>query len=172
MAASGQLHVLPTETYFTIVRQMLDENGQAGVRVTGMSMWPILYHMRDSVVISKPAETGVHVGDIVLFDRRNGRYALHRVIHKGKTCFAMAGDHQWYIDRRLPYEQIVGVVTQINRNGRWLKRGNPFVKCYGFVVTVLTEPRIFLWKMVRGFRSLFVHMHAGESSMVERRQSR
>ena len=163
MAASGRIHVLPTETYFTIVKQMLDENGQAGVRVTGMSMWPMLYHKRDSVVISKPAQAGVRVGDIVLFDRRNGRYALHRVIHKGKTCFAMAGDHQRYIDRRLPYEQIVGVVTQINRNGRMLKRGNPVVKCYGFIVTMLAEPRIFLWKVIGRFRGLFVDMHTGES---------
>lgn len=126
---------------------MIDETGYASVRVTGISMLPLLHHMRDSVVIARPDH--LHVGDIVLFDRRNGRYALHRVIHKGKNGFSMAGDNQWYYDKNLPYDQIEGVVTTINRNGRSISCSKVTMKLYARVVAFLAKPRIIAARPVR-----------------------
>ena len=83
------VRVLPTEQYFSLVRQQLAETGQAFVRVTGVSMQPLLRHLRDGVVLGPPQR--LRRGDIVLFDRLNGRYALHRVIRVGKNGFTMAG---------------------------------------------------------------------------------
>lgn len=141
------VHVLPTETYFSLVRQMLSENGQAYVRVTGVSMWPLLRHLQDGVVIVPPEK--IRTGDIVLFDRRNGRYALHRVVHKGRQGFTMAGDNQWHVERDLPYDQIVGVAASIHRNGRYIPCGKFSVKMYAMAVTLLTMPRIYLRQLIR-----------------------
>ena len=141
------LRVLPTEEYFAMVRQALSRQGQAYVRVTGRSMQPLLKHLRDGVVLAAP--DSIRRGDIVLFDRRNGRYALHRVIRKKKNGFTMAGDNQWYVEKDLPYDQIVGVVVAIDRNGRRIACKNFLLKMYALAVTGLTFPRIYLWKAVR-----------------------
>lgn len=45
------IRILPTETYFTMVRRMLSESGSAYVRITGTSMLPLLRHLRDGVII-------------------------------------------------------------------------------------------------------------------------
>lgn len=110
-------------------------------------MWPILHHLRDGVVIS--SHEPVHVGDIVLFDRLDGHYALHRVIRKGRNGFTMAGDNQWHMERLLPYDQIMGVAVVLDRNGCRVARNNFFIKSYAITVTALTFPRIYLWKMIQ-----------------------
>ena len=144
--AAASLNVLPTEEYFSRVRQEMARKGWAYVRVTGMSMWPILHHLRDGVIIVPPEK--IRMGDIVLFDRQNGRYALHRVVGKGKTGFTMAGDHQWHMEKHLPYEQIVGVVSTLNRKGRLIPANNFFNKIYAWCVILLTVPRIYLRRVI------------------------
>ncbi len=138
--------VLPTETYFAMVRKQLAETGQATVRVTGNSMRPLLHHLRDSVTIVPPEN--IRRGDIVLFDRRNGRYALHRVIRTGKNGFTMAGDNQWHMETNLPYDQVIGVVDSIVRDGQQIPCRNIFLKVFTFAVTALTFPRIYLRKVL------------------------
>ena len=134
---------LPTKKYFALVRQQLSEKGQAFVRVTGTSMQPLLRHLRDGVIIVPPSR--INRGDIVLFDRLNGRYALHRVIHKGKNGFTMAGDNQWFIERGLSYEQVVGVVSTIVRKGVNIPANKSFMKIYALALTCLTYPRIYIY---------------------------
>lgn len=136
-----------------MVRQALAENGEAYVRVTGNSMWPLLRHLRDRVVIA-PLES-IRAGDIVLFDRKNGRYALHRVVRKRMSGFDMAGDNQWHIERNLPYEQIVGVVIAIERKGHRLPRNSFFVKMYALTLTSLAIPRIYLWRLIKELAKMF-----------------
>jgi len=148
------IKTIPTEEYFARVRQQLSENGQAFVRVTGTSMQPLLHHLRDGVAIVPPEK--IRWSDIVLFDRQNGRYALHRVIKKGKTGFTMAGDNQWYMET-LPYDQIVGVVSDIRRKGRWIPCNNILLRLYSWMVSVLAFPRIKLWKFVVRLGKLIKH---------------
>ena len=144
--AKAALRILPTETYFALVREALARDGQAYVRVTGSSMRPLLRHLRDGVVLEKPRE--IRRGDIVLFDRQNGRYALHRVIRTGPDGFVMAGDSQWHVETDLPYAQIVGVAAWIDRDGRRIPCSDFFPKFYARMVTALTYPRINLRNMI------------------------
>ena len=156
MSKPDSVRIIHTETYFALVRQSLADTGWAYVRVTGNSMMPLLRHMRDGVILVPPKR--VRLGDIVLFDRMNGRYALHRVVFKGKNSFVMAGDYQWYLDRNLPYSQIVGVVDALDRKGHRISRGNFFTKMYSWLVTALTLPRIYLWKRVKILARPFRHL--------------
>ena len=151
---------IPTETYFSLVRQELTEKGQAYVRVTGISMQPLIRHLRDGVVIVPPEK--IRRGDIVLFDRKNGRYALHRVIRKGKNGFSMAGDNQWYMEKELPYDQIIGVVSCIERNGKRIPRENFFLRVYGVTVTLLTWPRIYIRRIIAGIYRKILRRDTGQ----------
>ena len=136
---------IPTDEYFSLVREQLSLQGKAFVRVTGNSMQPLLYHLRDGAVIVPPSK--IRTGDIVLYDRHNGRFALHRVIWKGKTSFKMAGDNQYYIDKNLNYDQIVGVVSEIERKGKRISCNSFGLRLYSFWVIVITGPRIFFHKV-------------------------
>lgn len=156
--------ILPTETYFSLVKQQLAEDGQAFVRVTGNSMSPLLKHLRDGVEIVPPKE--IRRGDIVLFDRKNGRYALHRVIRKGETGFSMAGDNQWFMEDNLSYDQIIGVVSCIRRKGKSLSRDNFFLRAYSGMVTIMTRPRINLRKGIVQLGRLV--RHKGKQTGKER----
>ncbi len=123
--------------------------------MTGSSMEPLLQHIRDRVEIVPPDR--IRKGDIVLFDRKSGRYALHRVIRKQKNGFTMAGDNQHYFEKDLLYEQVVGVVSTIERNGKRIDQGNFLLKMYTFAVTTLTFPRIYLWKAKEKLLKPFRH---------------
>ena len=139
--------VLPAKTYFALVRQMLADRGEAFVRVTGVSMMPLLHHLRDGVTIVPPDR--LRRGDIVLFDRRNGRYALHRVIGLQERTFTMAGDAQWHVERGLPRDQIIGVAASIQRKGKTIPASRFGMRAYAIAVVCLTYPRIGLWRLIR-----------------------
>ncbi len=141
-----RFRVIDTEAYFQMVKLSLAETGSAQVRVTGNSMWPMLHHLRDSVTIIPHGK--IRRGDVVLFDRQNGRYALHRVIRTGEQGFTMAGDNQWHVERDLPYAQIVGVVDSMVRNGRSISCSKKSVRFYAWLVTLFTLPRIYLRRAV------------------------
>ena len=147
MPENKQVNILPTETYFAIVKQMLEETGQASVRVTGVSMQPALRHLKDSVIISPPDR--LRVGDIVLYDRRNGRYALHRIVCKRKNVFSMAGDNQWHIENNLSYDQVTGVVTQILRDGKCISCSKKTYRLYARFVSAWSVCRISARSAVR-----------------------
>ena len=133
---------IPTEEYFSLVREQLASEGKAYVRVTGTSMMPLLHHMEDRVVIVPPNK--IRLGDIVLYDRQNGRYALHRVIGKSKSGFSMAGDNQYHIEKNMDYGQIIGVVSAVERGGK-LKSFDSFgLRLYTFWVILISRPRIYI----------------------------
>lgn len=146
MSGPETIHVLPTETYFAMIRRELADEGRAYVRVTGRSMMPLLRHLKDGVIIQPPGE--LRPGDIVLFDRRNGRFALHRVIRVAGEHFDMAGDNQWHVEYGLPAEQVMGTAVCILRGSRMIPCKNFFVRLYARAVTCLTEPRIKMRRAV------------------------
>lgn len=158
------VRILPTETYFAMVREKLESSGQAYVRVTGNSMMPLLRNIKDGVIIEPRGE--IHAGDIVLFDRRNGRYALHRVIRVHEDRFDMAGDNQWHIEYGLPVDQVMGVAACIVRGDRRIPCSKKSLRIHARVVTFLTEPRIKLrravGKLVKPFRRAGTNHRRGE----------
>ena len=157
------IRTLPTEQYFAIIKEQLALSGTAYVRVTGVSMHPMLCHLRDSVILVPP--TRIRVGDIVLFERGNGRYALHRVILKTGRGFYMAGDNQWHYEANLPYAGIVGVASHIVRDGKTLDvRRFPQVLFAAFI-TAAAFPRIFVYRMLRSLYRPLARLFGGNPTV-------
>ncbi|MFC2155975.1 S24/S26 family peptidase [Acidobacteriota bacterium] len=66
-------------------------------------------------------------GEVAAFRRpRTNRLILHRVIKKKGKSFFFRGDSQHHIDANIPQENIIGVVTQVERSGRKLFRPTGF----------------------------------------------
>lgn len=108
---------MPMEQVAELIRLQLSHDGVANLTVTGSSMMPMLHNRRDTVVLSKLAGAPRR-GDVILYQRENGSYILHRVIKpvQGEICIC-CGDNQWG-QEIVPMDRIVAVVTGFRRNGK------------------------------------------------------
>lgn len=129
-----------------LVRQALNDGGQFKLLVTGGSMFPFIKHLRDSVFLVHPSSRKTRRGDIVLIERETKQLVLHRIIKMKPDGFIMNGDAQNW-DEFVPFEQVVAVVSKIERKGRLIScdsRGYRFLSG--------------LWMLLRPFRGLLLKM--------------
>lgn len=128
------------------------EKGYIVYTNVGDSMMPLLRERRDLIVVSKITEP-LKKYDTVLYKRPTGAYVLHRII---KVC----GDGQYLIsgDNRsneepVPEEWIIGILTEVIRDGRHISVESEEYKKYlrklkvrRFIKKLLAFPRTAAWK--------------------------
>lgn len=91
--------------------------------ITGNSMSPFLIHGRDTVYLSRltrPARRG----DMLLYQRENGNYVLHRVFKATPESLTMIGDAQTVLEPGIRREQVIAIVTRVERKGKPLVPGS------------------------------------------------
>lgn len=98
------------------IREIVEAGGVVRLVVTGHSMLPTLVEKRDSVLLVKPDK--IKKSDIVLYQRKNGDYVLHRIVKKKNGAFYLCGDNQTAVEYPIYKEQIFGLVTGIVRKGK------------------------------------------------------
>lgn len=91
---------------------------ESGAEVTlkgcGSSMEPSISEQTDSIVLRKiSSEKDVLEGEIYLYRRLSGRYAVHRVYKNNGDTLCMCGDAQFVLEDSIPKENLIAIVTQI-----------------------------------------------------------
>lgn len=87
------------------------------IPITGISMRPLLICGRDTVTLKKCTDK-LKKGDLPLYRRENGAFVLHRVVGFDKNGnYIMCGDNQFLKEYNIEHSQIIGVVSEITRNG-------------------------------------------------------
>lgn len=124
------------------IRQIVEVGGVVRLTVTGQSMFPTLVEKRDSVLLKKPDR--IKKGDIVLYQRKNGDYVLHRIVKKKKDEFSLCGDNQTMIEHPIYREQIFGVVSGIVRKGEVIPVTDIRYRTASFIWTRFIGLRPFL----------------------------
>ena len=125
-AMEKQIKAVAPEILLEEYRQLLasDEEIEAlPLVVTGNSMSPFLVGGRDRVFLSRlnrPAKRG----DILLYRRNSGAYVLHRVFRWEGETLTMVGDAQWDLEPGIRREQVLAVVTRVQRKGSILGPGD------------------------------------------------
>ena len=118
----------------------------------GVSMMPLLRQDRDVMVI-RAQKTGFQKNDAVLFKRGNGQYVLHRITKKlpdGK--YFIIGDN-CVSGETVPEGQILGVLTQVRRDGKTVN-----ITDHGYKLYIHTVPaRRVLLKAKTAVRTGAVH---------------
>lgn len=145
---------ISSELLFSAIEELLAKDMQAVFTVTGMSMWPLICHGRDSVVIEKVDKTKLRKGDIVLLRASEERYLLHRVTKIYPEGFETTGDGNYFRDGVFPYKCFVAKVVKIVRKGKYINCQKWYMKVYGCIWMTLfpCRKRIFaLWFLVRPF---------------------
>ena len=139
--------LMPSQELFGNMRQLLQEGYEADFTVTGNSMWPILRHGADRVVLKQQTP---EKGDIALFCPVEGKYLLHRINRMKNGRFRAAGDANCFHDGSFPVENIVGVVVKICRGGKWYDSKSFVLKMWSFWWRLLFPLRpILLWCLQR-----------------------
>lgn len=124
------------------IREIVGAGGVVRLTVTGQSMFPTLVEKRDSVLLKKPDR--IKKGDIVLYQRKNGDYVLHRIVKKKKGEFSLCGDNQTMVECPIYRQQIFGVVSGIVRKGVTIPVTDVKYRVVSFIWTRFIGLRPFL----------------------------
>lgn len=109
-----------------IIVRTVASGGTVELTVTGNSMLPLLKDRMSAVKLAQ-AEN-LSIGDIVLFQRRDGQYVLHRICAVCDGGYDIVGDHQLVPDRNVPKEAIIAKVVAYNRVGKRWKTDAPLYR--------------------------------------------
>lgn len=131
--------------YYPLIKDTLDQGGTFSLTITGTSMYPFIVGGRDKVTLS-PLPEKLKKNDLPLYRRANGAFVLHRIV---KVCkdgtYTCCGDHQWWPEKGLRQEQMIGLATQYVRKGRTLTNKNLMYRIYRTVWTWVLplRPKLF-----------------------------
>jgi hypothetical protein len=107
---------IPDRELIPILRAALERGQTVRMPVNGHSMFPFI---RDGDVVEialvPPTPTQ---GSVVLARLPGERYPLHRLVAQCGTAWVLRGDNCGAPDGLVPRENLVGVVTRVERNGR------------------------------------------------------
>ena len=105
------------EELASVIKETLDGNGEVSFVLNGTSMLPTIRDGVDTVTLVKPLRK-LKKGDIIFYRRDNGQYILHRIVKTDGDTYTTLGDNQWICDYNIRFNQIIGVVKCIEKNGR------------------------------------------------------
>lgn len=119
--------------------------------ISGWSMTPFLIHGRDTVYLSRLTRAPRR-GDMLLYRRDSGDYILHRVYREENETLTMLGDAQWIPEPGIRPDQIIAVVTRVERKGKPLAPGSFWWEFFEKVwIRIVPLRQIIL----RGYRKVF-----------------
>lgn len=133
---------------FPVISDIIKHDSSAWITVTGMSMYPFLRDGTDSVELSGTSFEKMKKNDIILIQRDNGAYVLHRVLRKEKDHFYIIGDAQQWIEGPLRPDQIIAGVTAI-------KRKQKVINCEGR----LYKLAVALWMLIIPYRHIVLDLY-------------
>ena len=119
----------------TDVVEILKNGESVQIRPRGNSMMPFIYPERDEVVIS-PVYRELRKFDIILFrSQKTGSLTLHRIADIKEQTYYACGDNQFLLEP-VCKDRILGVVTEIIRNGKKINTDDPV---YRFLAMLFTK---------------------------------
>ena len=114
---------IDTKIYLSFLKEMIEQNMDVSIVISGNSMSPFLVNQRDVIYLSK-INRKLKKGDLVLYQRLSGQYVVHRIGKVKKSGYYLAGDNQIAIEGPILDKQIFGLVTKVKRKGKWIEAGH------------------------------------------------
>lgn len=117
---------------YPVISEQLACGGSVRFTPHGYSMLPFIRQGIDEVVLSK-ADVPLRKNDIIFYRRANGQFVLHRIVGKGASSYILRGDNQTRLEYGITDESVIGVVSEVVRNGKTILRGSPAFWYWGRV---------------------------------------
>ena len=137
----------------TTIAEQLRAGKTVAVSTHGVSMQPLLYENKTHVLI-EPLNRDLKVGELPVFLRSDGKYVLHRVIRVDDDFYYTRGDNCIGMEK-VPKERMLGVVTEIYRNGRYIKMTDRSYCLYVSIWQATAPLRIFYFRLRAGARRIY-----------------
>lgn len=130
----------------SLIEEKLALGGEVKFSPRGVSMLPLIRPAKDSVTL-KRKELPERF-DIAFYKRKDGQFVLHRVIKRKKDgSYVMCGDNQWRLEKGISKNQIIAVVSNIEKDGENI---NFFGMQYRAYCGLLFLRRIYLFLKQKG----------------------
>jgi hypothetical protein len=111
---------LPGTAVMELLRAVHEKGAAFRFKAAGLSMTPSICN-NDVITISPVDEIPPFVGEVVAFRHpRTGCLLIHRVVRKKQGTFFIRGDSLRQTDSHISRENILGVVTAVERRDRVL----------------------------------------------------
>ena len=133
-----------------IIEECISRGSDVRIKVSGISMTPILHNLKDSVVLSPAQKIGKY--DIVLHRRKNGQYILHRIIGKKGGAFVVAGDFETEKEYPVYEDMIIAKVTAFCRNGKDYTPDDFIIRLYSrlwVLIFPIRHPVLYTFNVIR-----------------------
>lgn len=141
--------------FYPLIRETLDNGGTFSLTITGTSMYPFIVGGRDKVTLS-PITGELKKNDLPLYRRRDGAFVLHRIVKVEKDgTYTCCGDHQWWLEKGLQREQMIGIATAYVRKGKQLTNRNLLYKFYRMIWTWLLRYRKYFFSLRNKLAKIF-----------------
>ena len=101
---------MPSKTNFETI---LKEEGELFYTNVGYSMYPLIKSREDILHIISATE--FRKGDVALYKTEDGKYILHRILKTKKGQVILAGDHNPFLDKKVPYSNLLGICIEISK---------------------------------------------------------
>ena len=104
---------IPMSSLVPVIKEVISSGGEFNLFTRGTSMKPTIVEGVHSVMLGAPTE--IARGDIILYERANGQFVLHRLLKiKGDEYFT-CGDNQYIIERGIHPDSVIARVTKIQK---------------------------------------------------------
>lgn len=133
-----------------LIKEYISAGTDVRLHVSGISMTPILHDKRDTVVLSKPDKIKKY--DIVLHQRENGQYIMHRIIKKRGDVLTIAGDFE--IEKEYPVytDAVIAKVISFVRNGKSYTPNDFVIRLYSFIWVLIFPFRYMVLNLLNRVR--------------------
>ena len=128
--------IIDTREYVSMLRDLTEQGKEVGMPVFGSSMSPFLVNERDYIYFKKP-DRELKAGDMVFYQRPNGRFIMHRICKVKPEGYYIVGDAQTEVEGPVLREQIFALIFKVKRKGK------------------IIGPEDFWWKF---FKNVWIHV--------------
>ena len=101
------------------IAEEIANHGNCISTVVGYSMMPLLRQRKDIILLEKP-NGRLKKYDVPLYQRANGKLVLHRILKVRETDYVICGDNCYTKEYGITDDMIIGVLTGITRDGKFI----------------------------------------------------
>ena len=141
------IHIAP------VISEIVSNGGSVKLEVKGNSMMPLIRDEKDTVLLKKADDVKKY--DVVLFRKKDGNIALHRIVESNDSQYTIIGDNQYRFDCNIKHDDLIAKVSQLDRGKHSIKEEQ--IRWFGMVWYATYPLRNFT---KRGFRWIKRHFFA------------
>ena len=111
-------------------RELLETKDYYIATPIGTSMMPLIRARIDTVKLVKPNRE-LKKYDVILYQRKDNTYVLHRIIKVKKNSYVLCGDNQFTKEYNVTFDMVIGVMDGFFRGEEYISNDNiEYIKYY------------------------------------------